>query len=329
MATRQTLLAILEARRARRPCWRCALVLTRHSSSLPAGGPPSSKTTDATPDKEPLRREPHDDAWKSHLPHASLESVLGSADGSSLPVRVFQGPRQVPHDAPPKKRKRHAKRRKARFLASKITPQVQWRIPVRTPLVVPEPRRIATDKPIMRFIPENRPSESGTQPLSQLPGSVRKSRGRKAVKKPRIRVMREGQPINLPTQSPTTHPQSQLPSSVHEPRIRVMREGQPIALPAHSPSKLIHLIRRFKAPIFNKFFPESERIPFLRPSSLGAARAWQSPVNRGRMSNHRLLSTSTKTSKGVERSFATVVSRRWGLLGSHILKPSTESDVAQ
>ena len=42
--------------------------------------------------------------------------------------------------------------------------------------------------------------------------------------------------------------------------------------------------------------------------------AWPPLVNRSRTSNHRGLWTSTKTSKAIERYYATAVSRRWQLL---------------
>lgn len=47
MATRQRLRAVLDVRRASRPCWRCALDLTRYSSTSAAGTEESSESMDA------------------------------------------------------------------------------------------------------------------------------------------------------------------------------------------------------------------------------------------------------------------------------------------
>ena len=46
MATRQRLRAVLDVRRANRPCWRCALNLTRYSSTSAAGTEESSESMD-------------------------------------------------------------------------------------------------------------------------------------------------------------------------------------------------------------------------------------------------------------------------------------------
>ena len=93
METRQRLLAVLDARRASRPCWRCALNLNRHSSSssLLAGGRQSSQVPVASLDAEISRRDPND-VWTKDSPPTILKSLLGGANTSTgSPTRMILG----------------------------------------------------------------------------------------------------------------------------------------------------------------------------------------------------------------------------------------------
>lgn len=64
MAARQRFRAVLDARRASQPCWRCALNLPRYNSTSPTGTPDSSKSADGDPyglilqEKRRIEKEP-------------------------------------------------------------------------------------------------------------------------------------------------------------------------------------------------------------------------------------------------------------------------------
>ena len=55
MATRQRLRAVLDVRRASQPCWRCALNLSRYSSTSAAGTEESSESINGLPTEGLLR----------------------------------------------------------------------------------------------------------------------------------------------------------------------------------------------------------------------------------------------------------------------------------
>ena len=93
MAARQRLRTVLDARRASRPCWRCALNLSRHNSTIPTGIPSSSNRTDEVPYSRILEQG-SEETLKSHapdLPSNGAELARGLLDesesGSSQRVR--------------------------------------------------------------------------------------------------------------------------------------------------------------------------------------------------------------------------------------------------
>lgn len=86
MAARQRLRAVLDARRASQPCWRCALNLPRYNSTSTAGILDSSKSTDGVPYGQILQQG-SEDTFKSDVSHIRLidaDPVPRITDGSEI-----------------------------------------------------------------------------------------------------------------------------------------------------------------------------------------------------------------------------------------------------
>ena len=81
MAARQRLRAVLDARRAGQPCWRCALDLPRYSSTSPAGIPDIPEKTYIAP--------------YSHILRHMIRDTLESHFPPIRPVHKFTGPRSL------------------------------------------------------------------------------------------------------------------------------------------------------------------------------------------------------------------------------------------
>ena len=92
MATRQRLTAVLDARRASRPCWRCALDLSRYSSTNASSGNASLNNTHETTHDKVVRwalREELKPVFRSRR-LKTLRTEASSEDGLSKPGDGFR-----------------------------------------------------------------------------------------------------------------------------------------------------------------------------------------------------------------------------------------------
>ena len=211
MAARQRLRTVLDARRASRPCWRCALNLPRHNSSSPAGIPGSSNRSDEVPYSRILQHG-LEETLKSHFPDLPVkpaakildESESGSSQRVREPrIRLMSGGRRVPLCT------------RSAFISSAPEKSRRQRLQVQT---------------------DDQQVPSGTEP---------RSKSKKTTEKPRIRVKWKGRLVSLYNyRSRTRHTRvakdgqqiasgtelhSKLRETTKRPRIaRVMTEAQSV-----------------------------------------------------------------------------------------------------
>ena len=206
MAARQRLRTVLDARRASRPCWRCALNLSRYNYTSPAGIPESSNRMDEVP--------------YSQILQLGLEDTL-----------KFHFPDLRPRGVEPAPRTSHQSERGSSQTMSK--PRIP-RIRIESdgqPVALGTQSEImflATQKPRIRrvrIMSDDQQVVTGTEPPSK---SV------EATQKPRIwriQVMPAGQQVTA-----RTEPQSNSMEATQKPRIRMMHDSRPVDLRTRSES---------------------------------------------------------------------------------------------
>lgn len=194
MAARQRLRMVLEARRASRPCWRCALNLPRHISSSLAGNPGSSNRTDEAPYSRILQQG-FEEAMKSHFPDLPPHGVKPALRVSGMDKRGSI---------------RRVRRPRVRRIKVKIDDQQM--------ASAMEPPIATTQRPrITQVMSEGRP----------VPLRVRLKFFASAPQEPRIRRMSvkiRGQKV-----ASGTEPQSNSMATLQRPRIaRIISEVRPV-----------------------------------------------------------------------------------------------------
>ena len=95
MATRQRLRAVLDIRRASRPCWRCALNLSRHTSTSAASTEASSESMSAIFDN---RGGIHDNLMRRYI-DSKLKSIRPNTQSSSAEVATIRSDESNGHSS--------------------------------------------------------------------------------------------------------------------------------------------------------------------------------------------------------------------------------------
>lgn len=203
MAARQRLRTVLDARRASRPCWRCALNLSRYNYTSPAGIQESSNRMDEVP--------------YSQILQLGLEDTL-----------KFHFPDLRPRGVEPAPRTSHQSERGSSQTMSKPRIRIEsdgQPVVMRTQSEI---MFLATQKPRIRrvrIMSDDQQVVTGTEPPSK---SV------EATQKPRIwriQVMPAGQQVTA-----RTEPQSNSMEATQKPRIRMMHDSRPVDLRTRSES---------------------------------------------------------------------------------------------
>lgn len=257
MATRQRLRAVLDARRASRPCLRCALNLPRHSSTSPAGIQESSMGTNITLYDHILPQRP-DGKLKTIMPQTQLSypenatTALGVSEGGSSgmvhrpttshtatedpsspsPAQSQSNPGQaVPTSHPQRTMKGQGRTRTlaARLISDESVDDVHLStsIPQST---VEDPQSDPAD--VVREARTQRTRQAKGRP-SGVAASVPRKVIQKKRMRPRIRMI----------ETLTLRPYLTTPV---EPRIRVATNGQSVALPVRLESESTPTIRKHR-----------------------------------------------------------------------------------
>ena len=222
MAARQRLRTILDARRASRPCWRCALNLPRHNSTSPAGIPGSSNRSDEVPYSQILQQG-LEETLKSHFPNPPVKpaaKILDESESESSQrvqeprVRLMSDGQRVPLRTRSDSISSAPREPRIRRIKIQIHDQ---QVPSGT-----EPQSKSTEttqRPrIIRI-----PSEGQSVPLRTWSEFISS-----APREPRIRRIKL--PIHDQQVASGMEPRSKSMATTQKPRIRVMQDGQTITL---------------------------------------------------------------------------------------------------